>query len=165
LNRFFDRYVFDPDVDDVNGTGNFNVCVIVAVVNLLPKLDKSGGGGKGCPVIEFCSLLFVDNDREFKLDIERLSSLFDDDEECEGGGKDKGWSNNGDVEDKLLKVFDVDDKDEWFDGLVSLIGICWRSDFDIRFKGLRPFLKSFNGDNSFCGLRSILISLSVDVDE
>jgi len=27
---------------------------MVAVVNLLPKLDKSGGGGKGCPVIDCC---------------------------------------------------------------------------------------------------------------
>lgn len=63
------------------------MCVIVAVVNLLPKLDRSGGGGRGCPVIE-CSILLVDNEREFKLDIERLSSLFDDEDECEGGGRD-----------------------------------------------------------------------------
>ncbi len=81
----FDRYVFDVD-----GAGNFNVCDIVAVVNLLPKLDKSGGGGNGCPVIECCSFLVVVNDREFKLDIERLSSLFDDDEECDGNGKEGG---------------------------------------------------------------------------
>ncbi len=145
----FDRYVFDVDVVDVNGAGNFNVCVIVAVVNLLPKLDKSGGGGKGCPVIECCSFLFVDNDLEFKLDIERLSSLFDDDDECEGGGKDKGWSNNGDVDDKLLKVFDVDDTGEWFDGLVALIEICWRIGFDMRLEGLRPFLKSLKKKKFF----------------
>lgn len=140
----FDRYVFDVDVDDVNGIGNFNVCVNVAVVNLLPKLDKSGGGGKGCPVIDCWSLLFVDKDREFKLDIERLSSLFDDDDECEGGGngKDNSRSNNGDVEDKLLKVFDVDDRGEWFDDLVSLTEICWRIGFDMRFEGVRPFLRS-----------------------
>jgi hypothetical protein len=33
----------------------------------------------------------------------------------------------------------VDDTDEWFDGLVSLIDIFWRRDLDI---GWRPFLKS-----------------------
>ena len=53
--------------------GRLNVCVIVAVVNLLPNVDRSGGGGKGCPVIEcpWCwSFLIIDDDREFKLDID-----------------------------------------------------------------------------------------------
>ena len=57
---------------------------------LLPKLERSGGGGRGCPVTECASTLFVDNDREFKLDIERLSSLFEDEEERKGSGIEGG---------------------------------------------------------------------------
>ena len=76
------------DVD--GGAGSFKVCVIVAVVNLLPKLERSGGGGRGWPVAECASALFVDKDREFKLDIERLSSLFEDEEEWKGGGIEGG---------------------------------------------------------------------------
>ena len=60
------------------------------MVNLLPKLERSGGGGKGCPVNECASFFVVVNDREFELDTERLSSLFEDDEECEGNGKEQG---------------------------------------------------------------------------
>jgi hypothetical protein len=41
------------------------------MVNLLPRLDKSGGGGNGCPVIEGCSSgLLIDDEREFKLEID-----------------------------------------------------------------------------------------------
>ena len=67
--------------------------------------------------------------------------MFDDDDECDGkgGGKDNSRSNKGDVDDKLLNVFDADDKGEWF---VSLVEICWRIDFDLSVEGVRPFLKS-----------------------
>lgn len=81
----FDWYAFAADDDD-RPTGSFNVCVTVAVVSLLPRLDRSGGGGRGCPVIECCccSHFVVENDRELRLDVERLSSLLtgaDDDDD------------------------------------------------------------------------------------
>lgn len=117
----FDRHVFD-----VNGTGIFKVCVWVAVVNLLPKLERSGGGGNGWPVNECWSDLVVDNDRELALDIERLSSIFDDDDECDGGGKDDEWLKMGDVDDRLLRVFEVEDIGDWWDFM----------------EGLRPFRRS-----------------------
>ena len=41
---------------------------MLAVVNLLPRVVKSGGGGKGWPVAECCSALLRDDAREFKLD-------------------------------------------------------------------------------------------------
>ena len=65
---FVRYFVVDSDV------GKLNFRSIVAVVSLLPRLDRSGGGGNGRPVIE-CSAVFVDSDREWKLDSDRLSSV------------------------------------------------------------------------------------------
>ena len=183
---------------------------MVAVVSLLPKLERSGGGGMGCPVMVCCSLVLDDNDRDCKLDNDWLSSFFvpgdaggwaadeeeNDDDECdeEGGGREASRSKSGEAEERLLKVFELDETGEWFAerDKVALKGICdgWRIDLQRRFEGLRPFLRSldngtmkrdneqkiepyFNGERSLVmllvvvgvGFKSILMSLSVDVDE
>lgn len=74
---------------DVKGTGSLKAFAKVAVVSLLPRLDRSGGGGKGCPVIEACrGCRCVDNEREWSLDIDRLSSVSVEIDECSSGVDD-----------------------------------------------------------------------------
>lgn len=132
---------------------------MVAVVNLLPKLERSGGGGIGCPVMVCCSFVLDDNDRDWKLDTDWLSSVFveggwraddeeNDEDECdeEGGGNEGSRSKSGEVDERLLSVFELDETGEWFveDDEVALKGICgcWRIDLERRLEGLIPFLRS-----------------------